>query len=87
MKHYNIDAFLEETEQTKEDIIDNKVGILYDFGKLTYGRYNTMTDQREPLVRKMLDTCENETQMTILLHDVLMDRLSINKLLQQKGLI
>ena len=86
-KHYNIDTFLEETEQTKTDLIDPTVGSLYDFGKLVYGRYGTMSDSREPLVRKMLDAYDSETQMTIVLHDVLMDKTTLNKLLKQKGLM
>lgn len=86
-KHYNIDTFLDETEQTKEDVIDQKVSLLYDLSKLVYGRYNTMNDDREPLVRKLLDTYESETAMTTVLHDVVMGYTTLDALLKQKGVI
>ena len=85
-KHYNIDTFLEETEQTKEDVIDQKIGILYHFDALLYGK-NRADDEREELVRKVLDTYESETQMTIAIHDIIWGEETIDAWLERKGVM
>ena len=80
MKHY-INTFLENEVATKKDIINAKIDILCDFNKMQY------YDERRPLVRKMLDACDSEVAMTRLLHDVLMDRESLDDLLKRKGVM
>jgi hypothetical protein len=86
-KHYNIDTFLDETPQTKTDVIDQKILLLYHHHKLLCSRGEVMDDEREPLVRKVLDTYESETQMTIATHDVIWDREGIDTWLKRKGVM
>ena len=70
------------------EMIDEKVQILYDFCILAHrGKNGTGTDKREKRIRDMLAKCKTERQMTIVLHDVLMGRETIDQVLQRKELM
>ena len=68
------------------EIINEKVDLLYDFCILRHRRGNK-EDARENAVRQMLKKCGTETRMQIALHDVLMDKITLSELLQQKGMM
>ena len=71
-----------------KEMIDEKVQILYDFCILVhYGKNDARIDKREKRIRAMLAKCKTERQMTIVLHDVLMGRETINQLLKRKELM
>lgn len=85
-KHYAVDEFILDTpnayaiyHEDTDDCAEKKVSLLHDFGIL--GK----EDYRESAVRAMLKECKTEQQMTKLLHDVLMDRKSLNELLAERG--
>ena len=86
-KKYNIETFLDETVCTKDDVIDQKIILLYDRNILSYGPHYTMNDEREPLVREVLKTCESETAMTITLHDVVFFTETLEDWLERKGVM
>ena len=66
-------------------IVDEKVELLYDFCKLRHKKGGP--DSRENAVRKLLEDCGTEKRMQIVLHDVIMDRISLSELLKKKGLM
>lgn len=70
---------------TTEEFVNEKVELLYDFRILRHRRGKP--DSREDAVRKLLTKCGTETRMEIVLHDVLLDRISLTELLQRKELI
>ena len=70
---------------TTEEFVNEKVELLYDFCILRHRRGNP--DSREDAVRKLLTKCGTEIKMETVLHDVLLDRISLTELLQKKGLI
>lgn len=72
------------TNDTIEDIIDKKVYLLYDFCLLT--RRKRKPDPREATIRKLLADCGNESRMTITLRDVLIGRITLDDLIEKKGL-
>lgn len=72
----------EDTPRTIDDIINEKVDLLYDFCILL-GRH----DHREKAVRTMLKECGTEYRMTIKLHDILRGRRTLNQVLKEGGLI
>jgi hypothetical protein len=80
-KLYGIDDYT-STSDTIESAIDKKVSVLYDFCIL-----QGVADKRENAVRKLLETCGNEEKMQIVLHDVLLERITLTELLQRKGLM
>lgn len=86
MLRYAVNDFLTtKCDDTIADIIDKKVSLLYDFHILI--RKDKRQDARECYVRKLLNNCGNEHRMSIVLRDVLTDRVTLDKLLEQKGLM
>ena len=87
MAQYNIDEFIAGgvCTDTVDTIVDKKVSLLYDFCILTRDKY-THVDSREHEVRALLTACGTEERMTILLHDVLACRTTIDDLLR-KGVV
>ena len=74
------------TNDTVSDIINKKVSLLYDFCILTHGR-KRKPDPREDTIRQLLADCGNESRMTIVLRDVLIGRVTVDELLEKKGLM
>lgn len=68
-----------------EELINEKVELLYDFCILRYRKGKP--DAREDAVRELLNKCGTETRMQNALHDVLLERITLTELLQKKGLI
>lgn len=86
MLHYAVnDFFNTECDDTMSVIIDKKVSLLYDFCILTSSHKHS--DPREYYVRKMLADCDTEYHMSILLRDVLTDKITLDDLLHRKGVM
>ena len=86
MKHYELDEFINDehnlyTSYTdkKDDLIDKKVSLLYDFCILTKKGYKA--DAREKAVRELLSHYNTEFEMTRVLHTVLVGDCHINQLI------
>lgn len=69
-----------------EEMVAEKMQMLYDFCILKPQK-NHLPDPRQEAVRAMLEQCESERKMEVLLHDVLLGRETIGALLQRKGLM
>lgn len=69
---------------TIEDIVEEKISLLYDFCILRRGKHKAK-DSREQNVREMLLTCGNEARMEIALHGIHIGDYTLNKLLEMKG--
>ena len=84
MKHYQTDEFLfgGGTADTKSNVIDKKVSLLYDFCILTKRDGN-----KESAVRTLLEQYNNEYEMSQVLHNVLCGDTTIDELLIQKGVM
>jgi len=84
MKHYGVDEFNGTTincSDTLKDIVDKKIDVLNDFGLVD--KDSELADR----VRKMLKQCGTEAMMTIVLHDVLRGKTTLDQLLTEKGVI
>ena len=68
-----------------EELINEKVEMLYDFCILRHKRREP--DAREDAVRELLNKCGTEFKMQNVLHDVLLERITLTELLQKKGLM
>ena len=71
-------------ELEMQDLIDEKIGILYDMGILIYkyvDKHTKQPDFREDQVRELLKQCETRYEMDTILHDVVRGNMSINALL------
>lgn len=68
-----------------EELINEKIELLYDFCILRYRRRKP--DARENAVRELLEECGTESRMQNALHDVILERITLTELLQKKGLI
>lgn len=81
MKSYCADDFF-ETSKTENicDLVDRKISLLRDFVILP-----SHTTKRELELRELLMQCKTESEMTIMLHDVLRGECTVVELLQRKG--
>ena len=77
-KIYGVDDYT-TTSDTLHDAIDKKVSLLYDF--------DLLVKKHEPQIRTLLSQCSNEYEMTRVLHDVLLGRVTLSQLLRKKGLM
>jgi hypothetical protein len=68
-----------------EELINEKVEMLYDFCILRHRKKKP--DAREDAVRELLTECGTESRMQNVLHDVLLERITLTELLQRKGLM
>lgn len=68
-----------------EELINEKVELLYDFCILRHRRGEA--DSREDAVRELLNKCGTESRMQNVLHDVLLERTTLTDLLKEKGLM
>ena len=73
-------AFVGSTD-TKQDLVDKKVSLLHDFCLLK------KNDDREQSVRAVLDKCNTENEMSIVLHDVLVGNTTLDAMLTRKGVM
>lgn len=80
MKHYQVDEFIHDEHNlctpytgNKNNIIDKKVSLLYDFCILT------KSDKRETSVRNVLAKYNTEAEMTRALHNVLVGKCTLDK--------
>lgn len=81
-KEYMLEEFLgEDVQESFEDEVDKKISLLYDFCILK------RKDEREPLVRQMLLTCQNRTQLDNLVHDIITGKCTLNAMLKRKGFL
>ena len=81
MECYNISEFngtQMPTLDSKKVAIDKKISLLQDFCIL-----RPRHTKNEQAVRKLLESCINEHQMTRLLHDVLCGTKTLNELLKE----
>lgn len=69
---------------TIEDIVEEKINLLYDFRILRRGKYKSR-DSREQTVRRMLLACGNENRMETALHGIHIGDYTLNELLRMKG--
>lgn len=66
----------------KEVAVEKKIELLKDLCLLAPN-----SKKKTQTVRALLQSCDNEQQMTILLHNVLRGDKTLDELLQQKGLM
>ena len=69
---------------TFEDIVEEKIDLLYDFHYLRRNRYNPH-DTREEQVRQMLLACGNENRIDILVRGIHTGDYTLNEILERKG--
>ena len=85
MKHYAVDDFIGGeyvgATDTKKDLVDKKISLLHDFCLLK------TDDDREPLVRAVLDKCTDEYDMSHVLHDILVGNTTLDAMLTRKGVM
>lgn len=81
MRHYAADDFIDGVTDTKKDLVEKKISLLQDFCIL---RKN---DDREPLVKTVLEECSSEYEMSRILHDVLVDNITLDAMLTRKGVM
>ena len=83
--YYSVNEFNGVQNTTMNDkgvAINKKIALLRDFCLLA-----PQHKKKEQKVRTLLDTCDNEEQMTILLHNVLRGDKTLNELLTERGLM
>ena len=68
-----------------EELINEKVEILYDFCILRHRKGKP--DVREDAVRELLTKCGTELRMENALHDVLVGHIKLTELLKKRGLM
>lgn len=69
---------------TFEDIVEEKISLLYDFRILRRGKYKAK-DSREHTVRQMLLACGNENRINSAILGIHTGAYTLNELLQMKG--
>jgi hypothetical protein len=83
---YDVDELMHDRcTDTLTDAVDKKVSLLYDFCVLMYN--HNKQDAREEYVRRLLNECGNEHRMSIVLRDVLTEKITLDELLHKKGLM
>ena len=84
-KYYAVEDFIGGAyvgiDETKKDFIAKKISLLHDFCMLK------KDDDREQMVFDLLNKCDCERQMDILLHDVVTFKESLDDLLKRKGVM
>lgn len=85
MKHYAVDDFIGGAyvgaTDTKKDLVEKKIALLHDFCLLK------KNDDREPLVKAVLDKCVDEYEMSRVLRDVLVGNTTLDAMLTRKGVM
>ena len=86
MREYNADEFLGfEENGTYADEVDKKVSFLYDCCMLCKRKHNTLPDEREEVVRKMLSAYNSSILMDNAIRGILVGDYTLNDLLKRKG--
>lgn len=71
-------------EITFEDIVEEKIGLLYDFCYLRRGK-DRAPDSREERVRQMLLACGNENRINSLIMGIHIGDYTLDEILERKG--
>ena len=69
---------------TFEDIVEEKISLLYDFHYLKHKK-DAYHDPREEQVRKMLLNCGNENRIDSAIRGIHTGAYTLNELLEMKG--
>lgn len=84
-KHrYSIDEFNSDNiivTHTKKQMVDKKISLLHDFGFIEY------ESDIVPLVEGVLNKCNTENEMSVVLHDVVTYRETLTDMLKRKGVL
>lgn len=72
------------TTATFEDIVEEKISLLYDFRYLRHKK-DAYFDPREEQVRKMLLACGNENRINSAIRGIHTGDYTLNELLKMKG--
>lgn len=73
------------SENSRNSIIAEQIGVLYSLGILKHHNYED--DARDSLIREVLEMCTNEIQMMNTLHDIKVGNETIEDMLIRKGLL
>ena len=72
------------TTTTFEEIVEEKISLLYDFRYLKHKK-DTPIDPREEQVRQMLLACGNENRINSAIRGIHTGDYTLNELLEMKG--
>ena len=83
MKHYETEEFFDNSKPTTlKDEVEKKISLLYDFCILAKQK-TRVRDAREKALRKILLDCKSITSMSNIVHDLIMEKCTLNAVLRR----